>query len=105
MPAYYYCRFKNTKMFSVVNLSNGSEQFGLAKWRNGRRRARLCYMRNENGLREQERKGCLTLVELDSSRRSCTRSTYMGNMKRYVDLCFLNEQRTRDFICFMNAFT
>ena len=37
----------------------------------------FCYTRNAKGLRDPERKGCVTPVELDSSRRSCKRSMYV----------------------------
>ena len=55
----------------------------------------FCYTRNAEGLREPERKkGCLTPVELDYSRRYCKRSKY-ERIIRYVDLFFSRKSNVR----------
>ena len=51
-----------------------------AERRDGPRRAlTVCDTRNAKGIREPERIGCLTPVELDKSRRSCKRFRKRGD--------------------------
>ena len=73
MPA-YYCRFRIRKSYHA--LSDGGEKYGLPSGETGAGGLAFCYTRNAKGPREPERKGCLTPVEFDWSRRSCKRSTY-----------------------------
>ena len=57
-----YCRFKIRKCCCL--LSNGGEKYGLAERRTGAGGGAFCHTRNTKGLREPERNGCLTPVEL-----------------------------------------
>ena len=52
MPA-DYCLFKIRKGSHL--LSDGSEKYGLAEWRNGRRRARLSLHAEREGPQESQR--------------------------------------------------